>query len=65
MKREIWPALMLALFLAGCAPGASSTYQSTPYYEPGYYYDRVPPQNSSEVLGSQPGGHQPVQESRV
>lgn len=67
MKRGIWPVLILVLFLAGCAAGTYPSYQpypygARPYYEerPGSYYEPPPPNPvSPEVLGSQPGGHNP------
>jgi hypothetical protein len=69
MKVGIWPILMLALFLNGCAAGGYSGYEpypygARPYYEerPGYrYYEPPPPLPvSPEVLGSRPGDHHPA-----
>jgi len=61
MKTGIWMALILVLFLAGCAaPGASSSYEA-PSDTPWYLRHGVPPLPvSPEVLGSVPHDHNPA-----
>lgn len=65
MKTRAWLALVLVLFLAGCAPGAYPRYEPAPYEAPTrkdwYLYDGIPPLPvSPEVLGSRPGNHDPA-----
>ena len=61
MKMGMWPALILVLFLGGCAAGGYSGYEPSPYQERSWYFnDRVPPLPvSPEVLGSLPVEHNP------
>ena len=60
MKMGIWPVLILLFSLAGCAAGGYPSYQPSPYERPWYFYEQSPPLPvSPEVLGSQPGGHNP------
>ncbi len=59
MKMGMWPALILVLFLAGCAGGYSG-YEPSPYDRPWYFYDAPPPLPvSPEVQGSLPGDQNP------
>lgn len=51
MKTKIWLALILALFLAGCAP-VYAPYERPPYEAPPWYmYDGVPPLPVSPEAG--------------
>jgi len=68
MKIRMWPALILVLFLAGCAGGYSGYEPSpydrpyySPYDRPWYFYDAPPPLPvSPEVQGSLPGDQNPA-----